>query len=387
MNMNKLEIIVETKTLVHALVFANSVVEKRNVIAELSNIKLTAKDGKLEIISTNMEIYLSEKIAAQVIREGEITVSTKTLSDVVKKLTDSDITLKVSDQNDQLEIRGKSCSFSLLTLPVKQFPIIEDINVKTAFKMPCRDFLKIIDSTLFAISLDETRYNINGVYFYGKDRECFAVSTDGHRLSVSTVEIDSNISEFGVILPKKTLEEITKILRDAKNIQLEVEISLSTNRIKFSCNEMIMVSKLIDGTFPDYQDFVPKDNNYKLTINAKLLADVVDRISIITMDKFQAIKLFLSKNLVEVSASGEARGVGKEIIPSSIAEDNLCIFDHNETLSIAFNPQYLAEALNAVINVLKGTKVELSFSDPHSPMLLKSTSDSKDIFVIMPVKA
>ena len=384
--MDKLEIIVETKSLVHALIFASSVVEKRNVIAELSNIKLSSKNGRLEIISTNMEIYLSQKIAAQVVSEGEITVSTKTLSDVVKKLSDNDITLKVSDQNDQLEIIGKNCSFSLLTLPVKQFPIIEEMNVQTAFKMSSRDFLKIIDSTLFAISLDETRYNINGVYFYVKNNECCAVSTDGHRLSVSAVETSGNIKEFGVILPKKTLEEITKILRDAKNIQLDVEIFLSSNKIQFVCNEIVMISKLIDGTFPDYQDFIPKENSHKLTINAKLLADVVDRISIITMDKFQAIKFFLSKDLVEISASGESRGVGKEIISSSVTEDNLCIFNHDETLSIGFNPKYLAEALNAVISVLKETKVELSFSNPHSPMLLKPVGSSKDIFVIMPVK-
>lgn len=384
--MNKLKITVETKTLVQALVFANSVVEKRNVIAELNNIKLSSKEGKLEIISTNMEIYLSQKIPAQVINEGEITVSTKTLSDVVKKLSDNEITLQVVDQNDQLEIIGKNCSFSLLTLPVKLFPIIEDINVETAFKMTCRDFIKIIDSTLFAISLDETRYNINGVYFHVKDKECCAVSTDGHRLSVATVEIADNIPEFGVILPKKTLEEIIKILREAKNIQLDVEIFLSSNKIKFVCNEMVMVSKLIDGTFPEYEAFIPQNNNYKLIIDAKLLADVVDRIATITMDKFQAIKLSLSRNVIEIFASGEARGVGREIIQCSTAKENICIYDHDETLSIGFNPKYLTEALNAIISVLKETKVELSFSNPHSPMLLKAVGSSKDLFVIMPVK-
>ncbi|WP_375319278.1 DNA polymerase III subunit beta [Candidatus Tisiphia endosymbiont of Oplodontha viridula] len=386
MDNNKLKIIVETKTLTHALTFANSVVEKRNVVAELSHIKLSSKDGKLELIATNMEIYLSQKVAAQVINEGEITVSTKTLNDIVKKIPDNDIMLNVSDETDQLEILAKNCTFNLLTLPADKFPTLDDINIEATLKIPCSDFVKMIDGTLFSVSLDETRYNLNGVYFYVKEEECYMASTDGHRLSVSVVEIADKVSEFGVILSKKTLEEIAKILKDPKNVQLEVEIFLSVNRIKFVCNDIMMVSKLIDGTFPDYQGFIPVENNYKLTINTKVLADVIDRVSTITVDKFQAIKLTLSKNLLEITASGEARGVGKETIPYSLDENNLCVFDHEDILSIGFNPRYLTDALNAVLNSTKANQVELYFLDASSPMLLKTPQNPKDIFVIMPVK-
>ncbi|WP_341756627.1 MULTISPECIES: DNA polymerase III subunit beta [unclassified Candidatus Tisiphia] len=386
MDNNKLKIIVETKTLTHALTFANSVVEKRNVVAELSHIKLSSKDGKLELIATNMEIYLSQKVAAQVINEGEITVSTKTLNDIVKKIPDNDIMLNVSDETDQLEILAKNCTFNLLTLPADKFPTLDDINIEATLKIPCSDFVKMIDGTLFSVSLDETRYNLNGVYFYVKEEECYMASTDGHRLSVSVVEIADKVREFGVILSKKTLEEIAKILKDPKNVQLEVEIFLSVNRIKFVCNDIMMVSKLIDGTFPDYQGFIPVENNYKLTINTKVLADVIDRVSTITVDKFQAIKLTLSKNLLEITASGEARGVGKETIPYSLDENNLCVFDHEDILSIGFNPRYLTDALNAVLNSTKANQVELYFLDASSPMLLKTPQNPKDIFVIMPVK-
>lgn len=385
MNSN-LKIIIETKTLTHALTFANSVVEKRNIIAELSNIKLSSKSGKLELITTNMEIFLSQKIAAQIIIEGEITVSTKTLNDIVKKISDNEITLTVSNETNQLEILGKNCAFNLLTLPASQFPTLDDINIESTFRIACRDFVRMIDSTLFSVSLDETRYNLNGVYFYVKDSECCAASTDGHRLSVSVIEIAGGNNNFGVILPKKTLEEIVKILKDPKNIQLEMEIFLSVNKIKFVCNDIIMVSKLIDGTFPDYQAFIPTENNYKLIINTKLLADVIDRVATITVDKFQAIKFLLSKNSIEITASGESRGVAKEIIPHSLNNNNLCIFDHEETLAIGFNPKYLTEALNAVMSTIKTNQVELCFSDPSSPMLLKVPENSKDIFVIMPVK-
>ncbi|WP_375358912.1 DNA polymerase III subunit beta [Candidatus Tisiphia endosymbiont of Neophilaenus lineatus] len=386
MNNNNLKTIVETKTLTHALAFANSVVEKRNVIAELSHVKLSSKDGKLELITTNMEIYLSQKVAAQVISEGEIMVSTKTLNDIIRKISDNDVTLSVSNETDQLEILGKHCAFNLLTLHANQFPALDDINVEATLKISCSDFVKMIDGTLFSVSVDETRYNLNGVYFYVKDEECCMASTDGHRLSVSVVKIANNASEFGVILPKKTLEEIVKILKDPKNIQLETEIFLSVNRIKFVCNDIIMVSKLIDGTFPDYQAFIPVENNYKLTINTKLLADAIDRVATITIDKFQAIKLILSKDLLEITASGETRGVAKECIPCSLDESNLCIFDHEDTLSIGFNPKYLTDALSAVLSATKANQVELYFLNASSPMLLKTLQNPKDVFVIMPVK-
>lgn len=386
MSNSNFKIIIETKTLTHALAFANSVVEKRNIIAELSNIKLSAKSGKLELITTNMEIFLSQKIAAQIIIEGEITVSTKTLNDIVKKIPDNEISLTVSSETNQLEILGKNCAFNLLTLPASQFPTLDDISVESTFKIACRDFAKMIDNTLFSVSLDETRYNLNGVYFCVKDLECCAASTDGHRLSVSAIEIAGDNKNFGVIMPKKTLEEIVKILKDPQNSRLEMEIFLSVNRIKFVCNDIIMVSKLIDGTFPDYQAFIPVENNYKLTINTKLLADVIDRVATITIDKFQAIKLILSKDSIEITASGESKGVAKEIIPCSSDKANFCIFDHEETLSIGFNPKYLTEALSAVINNIKANQVELSFADASSPMLLTVPENSKDIFVIMPVK-
>ncbi|WP_341764265.1 DNA polymerase III subunit beta [Candidatus Tisiphia endosymbiont of Beris chalybata] len=384
--MTNLKVIIQTKALTHALTFANSVVEKRNVIAELSNIKLTTHDGKLELITTNMEIYLSQKIPAQIVSEGEITVSTKTLSDIVKKISDNEITLTISPETAQLEVLGQNCTFNLLTLPVAQFPTLDEISSEYTFQIPCRDFAKMIDSTLFSISTDETRYNLNGVYFCIKAGECRAASTDGHRLSVSVVPIENSAKEFGVILPKKTLEEIVKIAKDPKNIQLDMKVFLSVNKIKFVCDDIIMVSKLIDGTFPDYQSFIPVDNNSKLTINTKLLSEVIDRVATITIDKFQAIKLVLSKDSVEITASGETRGIAKEVILSSIDASNLCIFEAEDTLSIGFNPKYIMDSLNALANAIKASQVELHFSSASSPMLLKPVDNSPELFVIMPVK-
>ncbi|WP_341791155.1 DNA polymerase III subunit beta [Rickettsia endosymbiont of Gonocerus acuteangulatus] len=377
-----LKVIVETKTLVQALGFASSVVEKRNVISELANIKLSAKDGLLELSSTNMDLYLSQKIGVQVVSEGELTVSTKTLNDIVRKLPDSELTLTDLGTTG-LEITGKNCRFNLFTLPVESFPVMDNINPEASFKISCAEFAKIIESTKFSVSLDETRYNLNGIYLHVKDGEFYAASTDGHRLSVSSVELAEKIDDFGVILPQKSAEEILKIVKDSKNANADIEILLSSNKIKFICNEnVIMLSKLIDGTFPDYSSFIPENSSSKLVINRKIFADTIERIAIITVEKFRAVKLSLSGEALEISAIGEARGNAKEVINSSKETENFYEYSGETNLDIGFNPQYLED----VLKVIKSDLVELYFSSVSAPVLIKFPESPKDIFVVMPVK-
>lgn len=377
-----LKVIVETKTLTQALGFASSVVEKRNVISELANIKLSAKNGQLELSSTNMDLYLSQKIGVQIISEGELTVSTKTLNDIVRKIPDSELTL-TDLGNVGLEIAGKNCRFNLFTLPVDSFPVMDNINAEASFKISCTDFAKIIESTKFSVSLDETRYNLNGIYLHVKDGEFYAASTDGHRLSISSIELSEKVENFGVILPQKSAEEILKIVKDSKNINADIEILLSSNKIKFICNEnIIMLSKLIDAVFPDYSSFIPENSSSKLIINRKMLADTIERIAIITVEKFRAVKLSSSSKALEISAIGEARGNAKEVINSSNKTENFYEYNSDETLAIGFNPQYLEDVLKAV----KSDSVELYFSDVSAPVLIKFPESAKDIFVVMPVK-
>jgi len=383
---NNFKIQVETKSLSHALTFANSVVEKRNVSTELSHIKLVVKNNELELVATDSDMYLTQKIFVQAFEEGEITVSTKTLTEIIKKIPDKDIIITVITETEQLEICSKNCTFSLLTLPGEQFPMVEEVTVGSILKIPCRDLAKIIDSTKFSVSTEETRYNLNGIYLHVTNTEqghkfC-AASTDGHRLSVSSIEIDSIIEEFGVIVPRKTVEEILKIIKDPKNAQSDIEICLSINRIKFICNNIIMISKIIDGTFPNYLSFIPVENNHKLTVNPKLLADAIDRVATITVDKFRAIKVKLARDKIEITASGEAKGAANEVIVASQEADNLCIFDSENELLIGFNPKYLTDVLEAT----KFKQVELYFSDASSPTLIKVPESANDIFVIMPVK-
>lgn len=380
---NKLNIIIETKELVHALTFANSIVEKRNVISELGNIKLSAKGNFLEIVATDMDLALSQNLGAQIINEGATTVSTSLLSDIMRKIIDKEIRIKQAEQSEELEIIGKNCYFRLLTLPADQFPNIEEVKADVVLKVPCKDFARIIDYTHFSMSTEETRYNLNGIYLHLKDKKFLAAATDGHRLSMTYVLLNNEIKEFGVILPRKTVQEIMKIIKDTKNIQADIEISLGINKIKFNCNNIVMVSKLIDGIFPEYNAFIPHSNPNKLSINSKILADAIERVATVTIDKFRAIKMSINKEGLEITASGEARGAAKEKLITSEDEDALCDYNGNEELVIGFNPKYILDVLYAIN---KNSKVEFYFNDSFSPVLIKIKDSVNDNFIIMPVK-
>jgi DNA polymerase-3 subunit beta len=380
-NKNNLEVLIQTKDLVHALSFASSVVEKRNVLSELSNIKLVVKNGTVEIGATDMDLYLKQDIGAEVISEGETTVSTQTISDIVRKIPDTEIRLKQLAESDKLEITGKNCRFELLTLPAIQFPAMEDIDSEVNLSVLCGDFARIVEYTNFAMSNEETRYNLNGIYMHVKEKKFCAVATDGHRLSIASTALPKEAAEFGVIVPRKTVGELLKIVKDAKNIQSELYIFLSSNKIKFKCNNLILISKLIDGTFPEYSSFIPVDNENKLTISTKLLAGAIDRVATVTVDKFRAVKMSIDSKVMEITASGEAKGAASENLLFSEEDNNYCSFSGSD-VSIGFNPKYISDVLGAI----NEDKVDIYFKDAFSPVLIKTTQNPEDSFVVMPVK-
>ena len=376
-----LEMLVQTKDLVHALSFANSVVEKRNVLQELNNIKLVVKSGIVEIGATDMDLYLNQEIGAEVLCEGQTTVSTQTLSDIVRKIPDTKIRIKQIADSDKIEITGANCRFELLTLPAIAFPAMEDIDSSVSLRIPSSELAKVIEYTNFSMSTEETRYNLNGIYMHVKEGEFSGVSTDGHRLSIASVLLDKKTDDFGVIVPRKTVIELLKILKDSKNIQSDIEVFLSNTKIKFKCNNLVLISKLIDGTFPEYSSFIPTENQNKLTVNAKLLASAIDRVATVTVDKFRAVKLFIGNESMEITASGEAKGAASEVLHYSLEKDNSCNYV-GSNVSIGFNPRYLSDVLGAIHT----DQVEIFFKDSFSPVLIKTNLSSKDCFVVMPVK-
>lgn len=380
-NNNSLEITVQTKELAYVLNFATSVVEKRNVMSELSNVKLVAKNGILEIGATDLDLYLNQTIGAEIKKEGESTVSTQILSELVRKIPDKEIILKQDAGSEYLHIIGNSYKFDLLTLPAINFPQMEDLDAEVSLKVSCEEFARIVEYTSFAMSNEETRYNLNGIYLHIKNGEFSSAATDAHRFSIATSKVEPNINDFGVIIPKKTVVELLKIAKDAKNIHSDISVTLGTNKIKFACNNLVLISKLIDGNFPEYETFIPTSNESKLIVNTKLLANAIDRVATITVDKFRAIKISLNDTQLTITATGEAKGTANENINFSNDKESYCSFFGNN-ITIGFNPKYIMD----VLTTLKEEQVHIYLNDASSPALIKTLENPKDSFVVMPVK-
>ncbi|MCP5369773.1 MAG: DNA polymerase III subunit beta [Rickettsiaceae bacterium] len=374
-----LNILINTKEFAYALHFAASVVEKRNVVSELSNIKLKTKGSKLEIGATDMDLYLNQEIDAKIMSEGETTISAQLLAEIIRKIPDEYIEIFQSDNLQELTIKGRSCNFTLLTLPVTNFPIMEEMEASNQIKVPCQQLLRIIESTNFSISNDETRYNLNGLYLHIKQGNLYSASTDGHRLSIAAIKDISSSGEIGVIIPKKTIIELNKLIKDSKNLKSDISIEFSSTKIRFECNDIVLVSKLIDGSFPDYSAFIPQNNHNKLIISTKQLAESIERIAVITVEKFRAIKFFITPQQLKLSATGEARGVATESLEYTDGKD---FAYEGDDIAIGFNPKYWSDVLSAI----QEQHIQVFFKDPTAPVLIKSYSDQSCEFVIMPVK-
>jgi DNA polymerase-3 subunit beta len=373
-------IVVHTKDLIHILGLSSSVVEKRNVIPILSNIKLEVTDNILTVTATDMDLSIQQQLQVQVKNTGALTVPAQTFSEIIRKIPDSEITLRFITETEQLEISSKNCEFTLSTLPVKDFPAMEDIGSAHHIHLATKMLAEILEHTKFAMSSEETRYNLNGVYLHVKattPNMLSAAATDGHRLSTSSVDLGKELAAFGVILPRKTVQELLKLLKDPNLMDKPLDIHLGQNRVKFTCANVTIISKLIDGSFPEYQAFIPENNPNTLVIESKILSDAIDRVSTITIDKHRAVKLSYNEKTLEIHASGETRGIGNEVIElSNEASYNGAV------MSIGFNPRYILDALNAV----GGSVITMALNDSSSPTLIKSADHPNAYFVIMPVK-
>lgn len=375
-----LDIIVNTKDLVKILAISASIVEKRNVLAILSNIKLEAKDNFLTVTATDMELSIQQTLPVQVREEGAITVPAQTFSEIARKISDPEITLTFIEDKEQLYISSQNCQFSLFTLPVNEFPVMEDIGLFKEISLPVKSFLEILDHTKFAMSGEETRYNLNGIYLHvhaANEKTLCAAATDVHRLSISQIDLEKSPGAFGIILPRKTVQELLKTLKDANFLDKNLNIQIGQSKVKFSCHHTTLISKLIDGSFPEYEAFIPLDNPYTLVVRADLLFAAIDRISTVTIDKFRAVKVICDKDKLEIHAYGDNRGVGDEVI----LMDDITSYD-GEEICIGFNPRYILDALN----VLGSSMASIELKNSSSPILIRSADHPGAKFVIMPIK-
>ncbi|MGY9026869.1 MAG: DNA polymerase III subunit beta [Candidatus Puniceispirillales bacterium] len=350
-----------------------SVVERRNTIPILSNVLIESDASKVSFTATDMDMDIVETVGCIVSSQGKLTVSAHTLYDIVRKLPDgSEIQIELIDLN--VEVSAGKSRFILPTLPVDDYPIMTEIEKGNEFSLEAVDLANLIDNTKFAISSEETRYYLNGIYLHVPDiksDKLRAVATDGHRLAQAEVPIPKGAENMpGVILPRKAVGEVRKLIDSTDGL---VTIIISKTKAKFIFPTSILTTKLIDGSFPDYQRVVPKENLNKLLVSNSHFSKAIDRVSTVSMEKSRAVKLSLSNNVLLLQVNSHDLGNASEELDVNYTSD---------PIDIGFNARYLLD----ISGQIQGKDIELSLSDSASPALITDPDQEGVIFVLMPMR-
>lgn len=376
MMVNKMRFTIERSTLLKTLSHVQSIVEKRNTIPVLSNVRIEALGDGINFKATDMDTEITEIADAKIEQQGATTAPAHMLYDIVRKLSDgSEVELVFPDEKGQLSIASGRSKFSLSTIAVEDFPVISGDSLPINFVMAKEDLKDVIDRTQFAVSTEETRYYLNGLYVHakteGETKVLRVVATDGHRLACVESPLPAGAEKLsGVIVPRKTVAEIRKLLEDERADNIAV--SLSENKIRFVLEDITLTSKLIDGTYPDYERVIPTDNDKVLEVSVKELSSAVDRVSVVA-ERTRAIKLIADRNHVVLTTSSPDMG--------SALEEVEAVYE-NEALEVGYNFRYLLDILSEI----KGEKVQVTFSDSSSPSVIHDTSDASAIYVLMPMR-
>ncbi len=365
---------ISKKNFVQSLSHLHGVVEKRNTIPILANVLIEAKDKNLVLAATDMEIAELQNISCEVLQEGAVTTPAHILYDIVRKLPDDSVIELESKEGKKLEITADKISFSLMCLPPNDFPDIHTGEYPEGFDIDTASLSRLIDKTIFSVSTEETRYYLNGIYLHSikeNEKEVLrAVATDGHRLSRLSATLPQNIKNLnGVIIPRKTVTEIKKIIDTQEG---NVKVQIANNKIRFSINNVIITSKLLDGAFPDYERVIPSNNTKELVVETQEFIAAVDRVSTLSSDRTRAIKFKLSSKTLEITAENPDQGSAKEKISVHYDGDNL---------EIGFNSKYLID----IARQITGAKIKFMLSDKLSPTLMLDEEDNLALYLLMPM--
>ena len=365
---------IERGDLLKALSHVTSVVERRTTIPILSNVMLKASGNALMFKATDLERDVSESVDAKVQTPGALTVPAHMLHDIVRKLPEgAEIELKRDGDKERLTLTSGQSRFSLQTLTAEDFPDLAVGEIGHEFVIDAADLKRLIEKTRFAISTEETRYYLNGIYLHqarGADM-LRAVATDGHRLAQSDVALPQGAAGMpGVIVPRKTVLEVVKLL---DGVEGDVEIALSSSKVRFSMGGLVLTSKLIDGTFPDYERVIPRGNDKHLTADAKAFAAAVDRVSTISLEKSRAVKLAVSDGKMTLAVNNPDSGS---------AEEELAVDYSKEPLEIGFNSRYLMD----VAQQITAEAMRFEMQDAGSPTVVRDPDDAQSLYVLMPMR-
>ena len=361
--------------LLKSLTFVQGVVERRNTLPILANVLLDLKNGKLNIAATDLDIVFYDEISdLKIFQEGSTTTSANVLYDIIRKISPgTDLSFDLAD-GKKLSLKTKVSDFNLNCLPAENFPSIENEFKNEKLQIDNKKFLSLLNKTKISMSNDDTRHYLNGVFLHlSEDRSktfLTGVSTDSHRLSSSSLEINKPLNFTSLIIPRKTVLLLINLLSE---IDQKILINSNEDKIEFSLGQIKLVSKVIDGKFPDYKQVVPQKNNKALVVPTKEFVDSIERVTTVSLDRKEGLKMDLNKNSLKLSVNSSNSGEGNEIVNVEYSSDKI---------SVSFNSKYLLD----IASQIEDSKIRMMISDASSPVLVEDLSDKDSYYVIMPMK-
>ncbi|MGE5538376.1 MAG: DNA polymerase III subunit beta [Gemmatimonas sp.] len=370
-----MKVTIERAQLLKSLGHVQSVVERRNTIPILANVLIDAKDGRLQLTATDMDLALAEAVECAVAQGGATTAPAHTLYDIARKLPEgAQVELATKPGATAVTVRSGRSTFTLQALPESDFPATSKDKLPHTFTLAADSLKALIDHTRFAISTEETRYYLNGIYLHAATEDgglLRAVATDGHRLARFQVPLPKGAGNIpGVIVPRKAVNELRKLLDETTGT---VEVGLSETKIRFAFDDVTLTSKLIDGTFPDYERVIPTGNDKVMEVACKAFSDAVDRVSTISTEKSRAVKMALAKGMITLSATSLEQGSATEELEVSFGAS---------PMEIGFNARYLLD----ITSQIEGDNVQFAFADAASPTLVRDGEDANALYVLMPMR-
>ena len=367
---------IERGTLLKAVSQAQSVVERRNTIPILANVLIEAEGDTVQFRATDLDIEVVDKAPAKVERAGATTVSAVTLHEIIRKLPDGAlVTLTDDGASGRMSVEAGRSNFSLATLPREDFPVMASSEYTCNFTANAPVLRRLFDKSKFAISTEETRYYLNGVYMHVADGDggqvLRCVATDGHRLARIDADLPEGAADMpGVIVPRKTVGELRKLLDDD---EAKIAVSVSETKVRFATPDITLTSKVIDGTFPDYTRVIPTGNTRRLEVDASEFAQAVDRVATVSSERSRAVKLALDEDRLVLSVNAPDSGN---------AEEELAVAYGDDHLEIGFNAKYLLEIASQVDR----ENAVFLFNSSGDPTLMREGNDTSAVYVVMPMR-
>jgi DNA polymerase III subunit beta len=370
-----MQFVVKRDILLKSLNFVQGVVEKKNTLPILSNVLLQLKNNNLTIIATDLDLVFYDEISeVKIIKEGSTTTSAAILYDILRKISsDSELNFELKSEN-KLSLKSDNSDFNLLCLPTDNFPTFADEFESQEITLNNNRFLKLLNKTKISISNDDTRHYLNGIFLHVTEAHgrnfLTGVATDSHRLSSSSLEIESSSNFIPIILPRKTVFQLCSLITETSD---QLTMQSSENRIKFSLGKIKLISKVIDGKFPDYKKVVPTANDKTLIVASKDFINSIERVASVSLDRKEGVKLAINKDNIQLSVNSANSGEGNEKIKAEF---------NSENLNISFNSKYLIDIASEV----EDKNLKMNLKDSVSPVLIEDIADKNSYYVIMPMK-